>query len=129
MEIVVLIQVGSAIGALPTIGLVLLTAFLGLALLRQQGLSTLFRAQEKVRAGGIPVTELVEGVFLAVGGALLLTPGFVTDAIGLACLLPGSRQLVIGWGVKSVMPYVKTQRESAPNSRREPIEGDFKREE
>ncbi|MFS1523814.1 FxsA family protein [Microbulbifer sp. 2304DJ12-6] len=96
LEMWVLITVGREIGALPTIGLVLLTAVVGLALLRRQGLSTLMRAQEKVRSGDIPVREMVEGVFLAVGGALLLTPGFITDALGFACLVPGLRQLLLG---------------------------------
>ena len=99
-EIVVLIQVGGAIGAMPTIGLVLLTAFIGAGLLRQQGSSALLRAREKMAQGGIPAHEMVEGLFLAVGGALLLTPGFITDAIGFSCLLPGIRNHIIRWGSK-----------------------------
>lgn len=94
VEMIILIKVGGMIGALPTIGLVLLTATIGVGLLRQQGLSTLTRAQDKMRTGQLPASEMVEGLFLAVGGALLLTPGFVTDAIGFACLIPGIRQLL-----------------------------------
>src|SRR5690606_19661020 len=91
VEMWVLIKVGGVIGALPTIGLVLLTAVIGLALLRMQGFATLLRARQKMEEGQLPAKELVEGIFLAVGGALLLTPGFVTDALGFACLLPGTR--------------------------------------
>ncbi|SDJ80884.1 FxsA family protein [Microbulbifer yueqingensis] len=96
IEMWLLITVGREIGALPTIGLVLLTAVVGLALLRRQGLSTVMRAQQKMQTGELPAREMVEGIFLAVGGALLLTPGFFTDALGFACLIPGLRQLVLG---------------------------------
>ena len=95
LEMWVLIQVGNRIGAFYTIGLVLLTALIGINLLRQQGLSTLWRAQQRMNSGQIPVLEMVEGLLLAVGGALLLTPGFVTDGIGFVCLLPGLRQLIV----------------------------------
>ncbi|WP_078085280.1 FxsA family protein [Microbulbifer mangrovi] len=96
LEMWVLISVGGWIGALPTIALVLLTAMIGLALLRRQGISTVMRAQQKMQAGEMPAREMAEGIFLAVGGALLLTPGFITDAVGFACLIPGVRQLIIG---------------------------------
>ncbi|MGH1469588.1 MAG: FxsA family protein [Cellvibrionaceae bacterium] len=95
-EMWVLIQVGVRIGALSTIGLVLLTAVVGLALLRQQGLSTLLRANQRMQAGQLPAQEMGEGIFLAVGGALLLTPGFITDAFGFACLIPGVRKILLG---------------------------------
>jgi UPF0716 protein FxsA len=95
IEMWVLIEVGSKIGALPTIGLVLLTACIGLALLRRQGAGALARAQTKLRAQQMPVREMADGLFFAVGGALLLTPGFVTDAIGFACLTPGIRTLLM----------------------------------
>ena len=92
IEIYFLIQVGEVIGALPTILLVVLTAVLGAFLLRQQGLSTLARFQQSVGKGEVPATALLEGVMLLIGGVLLMTPGFFTDAIGFACLLPFSRQ-------------------------------------
>ena len=80
IEMWILIEVGGWIGALPTIGLVVLTATLGLSLLKHQGLSTLMSARRKMDEGSIPASELVSGVMIGVGGALLLTPGFVTDA-------------------------------------------------
>ena len=95
VEMWILIEVGGWIGALPTIGLVVLTAMIGLSLLKQQGLSTLLRARRKMDEGAIPASELVSGVMIAVGGALLLTPGFVTDALGFALLIPQTRQWLL----------------------------------
>ncbi|MEM8501293.1 MAG: FxsA family protein [Pseudomonadota bacterium] len=92
LEMWLLITIGQLIGALPTIGLVLLTAIIGVNLLRAQGLSTLTRAQERMASGAIPAQEMAEGMALAVGGALLLTPGFATDAFGFACLIPITRK-------------------------------------
>ena len=70
VEMWILIEVGGWIGALPTIGLVVLTATIGLSLLKQQGLSTLMRARRKMDEGAIPASELASGVMIAVGGAL-----------------------------------------------------------
>ena len=92
IEITVLINVGEAIGAWNTVGLVLLSAFVGVNMLRYQGVSTLARAQQRANQGEIPGQEMVEGIVLAVGGALLITPGFVTDIIGFSCLLPFTRK-------------------------------------
>lgn len=94
IEIFFLIKIGEVIGVFPTIILVILTAVIGAGLLRQQGLSTLARFQQNLLTGKIPTQEIVEGILLAVGGALLMTPGFVTDSIGFLCLLPVSRKLI-----------------------------------
>jgi UPF0716 protein FxsA len=91
IEITVLIQVGQMIGVWWTIALVMLTAFIGINMLRAQGMATLNRANWRMQSGQIPAQEMVEGIFLAIGGALLLTPGFVTDAFGFMCLLPFTR--------------------------------------
>lgn len=101
LEMWVLIEVGSVIGALPTVGMVLLTAVIGAALLKQQGLSTLTRAQARLDSGQVPATEILEGLMLAVGGALLLTPGFITDAIGFCCLLPFTRRALAAQVLRS----------------------------
>jgi UPF0716 protein FxsA len=100
IEMFILIRVGSMIGALPTIALVVLTATVGVWLLKREGLATLARLQGKMANGEIPGKELLEGVMLIIGGALLLTPGFVTDAIGFVCLLPGLRQPLAVWLLK-----------------------------
>ena len=91
VEIVLLINVGQAIGGWYTVGLVLLSAFIGVNMLRQQGLSTLMRARSRMDGGEIPAQEMIEGLILAVGGALLITPGFVTDFFGFCCLIPAVR--------------------------------------
>jgi UPF0716 protein FxsA len=98
IEIYLFIQVGGSIGVWPTIGLVILTAFIGTALLRQQGMATLARAQSELDQQKLPVRELFDGVCLLVGGLLLLTPGFLTDALGFALLIPPLR-FVLGRGV------------------------------
>lgn len=85
------------IGAIPTVGLVVLTATIGVWLLKREGLATLTRLQQKMAQGELPGRELLEGVMLIIGGALLLTPGFVTDAIGFVCLIPWLRQPVATW--------------------------------
>ncbi|HBS41581.1 MAG TPA: exlusion protein FxsA, partial [Oceanospirillales bacterium] len=91
IEITVLIKVGGFLGLFPTIGLILLTAMIGVTLLRVQGLSTLMRASESMQRGGLPAKEMAEGFLLALAGALLLTPGFVTDTFGFLLLTPGIR--------------------------------------
>ena len=99
-ELAVLIQVGSVIGVLNTVGLVFLTAVIGAWLLRQQGLATLLRANERLNSGELPAKEVAEGLILAVGGAMLLTPGFITDTFGFLCLLPGLRHWLASQALK-----------------------------
>jgi len=99
-ELAVLIQVGSVIGVMNTIGLVLLTAVVGAWLLRQQGLATLLRANERLNSGELPAKEVAEGLILAVGGAMLLTPGFITDTFGFLCLIPGTRHWLAAQALK-----------------------------
>ena len=95
IEIFLLIEVGSRIGALWTVMLVISTAVIGVNLLRYQGLSTLSRAQKSMSQGTMPAMEMMEGLCLAVGGALLITPGFLTDTIGFICLIPAARRALI----------------------------------
>lgn len=95
VEIYLLIQVGSVIGALPTILLVVATAVIGAYLLRQQGMSTLARFQKNMATGVMPAREMLEGVLLLIGGALLMTPGFFTDAMGFMCLIPFTRRFLV----------------------------------
>lgn len=97
IEIAVFIEVGGLIGLWPTIGVVILTAVIGTALLRQQGISILFRIQENLQANKLPVRELFDGVCLVLAGAFLLTPGFVTDSVGFALFIPPVRQTIAGW--------------------------------
>lgn len=94
-EIYLLIEVGSVVGAIPTVALVVLTAVIGAALMRAQGLATVFRARTAMAKGEVPALEMLEGAVILVAGALLLTPGFITDAAGFVCLVPSLRQRLI----------------------------------
>ncbi|WP_404361752.1 FxsA family protein [Marinobacter sp.] len=109
VEMVILIKVGGMIGALNTVALVLLTAVIGAALLRQQGLATLLRANQRLSGGELPAREVAEGLILAIGGALLLTPGFVTDTVGFLCLVPGSRHWLAGQLLKRMVVSSQAQ--------------------
>ncbi len=95
VEIYLLVQVGSMIGAMPTVLLVVGTALVGVTLLRAQGLSTWMEAQRSLASGEIPAFQLLEGAALLVSGALLLTPGFVTDFIGFLGLIPSTRKILV----------------------------------
>ncbi|UTF60031.1 FxsA family protein [Gilvimarinus sp. DA14] len=101
IEIALFIQVGDEIGVLATVGLIILTAVIGVALLRWQGVATLLRARSRMASGELPAREMIEGVMLAIAGAFLLTPGFFTDTLGFLLLIPMSRRWIIHtWGDK-----------------------------
>ena len=91
VEIYLLIQVGQVIGALWTVFLVVLTAVIGVWLLKIQGMSMLQRAQDKMHTGQMPAEEMLEGIGLVLAGAFLLTPGFFTDSLGFLLLFPPAR--------------------------------------
>ncbi len=93
-ELYVIIQVGQAIGVLPTIGLLLLDSVLGLVLVRTQGRSAWRRFAATVNAGRPPAREALDGALVLLGGALLLAPGFLTDLLAVLLLLPATRALV-----------------------------------
>lgn len=112
LEIWVLLKVGAVIGAGATILLVIATAIAGTLLLKQQGFAILGEYQKALMQGRIPAGELVEGAALVFGGALLLTPGFITDSIGFLCLLPFTRRPLIRALVRRFGQYV-TQRSGA----------------
>ena len=95
IEIAILIEIGKVVGATYTIMLVIGTAALGAALLRQQGLSTIKKVQRNMNQGSLPAIELIEGLMLLVAGALLLTPGFFTDIFGFLALIPTLRRRIV----------------------------------
>ncbi|WP_281647563.1 FxsA family protein [Parendozoicomonas sp. Alg238-R29] len=94
-ELMILIKVGGLIGVLPTIALIFFTASAGLFLLRQEGFSTLMRAQQKMSSGEVPAMEMMEGLVIAFCGALLLAPGFISDTVALCGLIPPIRRKLI----------------------------------
>ncbi|GAA6211556.1 membrane protein FxsA [Hyphomicrobiales bacterium 4NK60-0047b] len=92
LEIIGFMQIGSLIGLWPTLGVVILTAIAGSMLLRHQGMAVLFRTQSMIQEGKIPVDEMIDGICLAIAGALLLTPGFFTDIFGFLLFIPPFRR-------------------------------------
>ena len=103
VEIYFLIKVGSWIGALTTVALVVMTAVIGASLARYQGLVTLQRVQATLARGEAPDIEMLEGGILFIGAVLLLTPGFVTDFAGFACLVPPLRRSIALWALEHVI--------------------------
>jgi UPF0716 protein FxsA len=95
-EIYVIIKVGEAIGVLPTIALLILDSFLGAALLRSQGRAAWARFNDALARGRIPAREVFDGAMVILGGAFLITPGFITDVIGILLLVPPSRAFFRG---------------------------------
>ena len=90
-ELYVLIKVGQVVGALPTVALLVLVSVAGAWLVKREGLGVARRAREQMAVGMVPGRELVDGVLILFAGALLLTPGFLTDLLGIALLVPPVR--------------------------------------
>jgi len=103
IEITVLIQVGGLIGAWPTIAIVIISAWLGAKYIRHQGLATMQSVQTKMAQGEMPSGEIVTGFMLLVAGILLVTPGFITDVLGLLLLIPNARQVL----ARAVQKHIK----------------------
>lgn len=92
-ELLLILEVGERLGLLPTLGLILFTALAGVTMARAEGLAVVQRIQQALREGRMPAGELVDGMLILMAAALLLTPGFLTDALGLLVLFPLSRPL------------------------------------
>ena len=112
IEITVLISVGEQIGGWNTVAIVVITALAGSYLVRQQGLSTLLHAQQKMQTGNIPGQELAEGLLLVIAGVLLVTPGFITDGLGFLLCLPMTRPMIAKSLLKQLSVQVVNQSQS-----------------
>lgn len=127
IEIIGFIQIGGLIGVWATIGIVILTAIIGSVLLRHQGMAVMFKAQSDLRRGAVPIDSMVTGMFLAFAGALLLTPGFFTDILGLLLFLPPFREFVAEHLFKGVIaPKARQQfrdKFSEPGNENQPRSG------
>src|SRR5690348_11980861 len=104
IELFVIIQVGEAIGVLPTIALLIADSILGSMLMRSQGRTAWRRFNAALAEGRIPHREVLDGALVIFGGALLLTPGFISDILGLALLLPPTRVLVRAVVARRLLP-------------------------
>ena len=122
VEIGLFLQVGSLIGVPATLGLIILTAIAGTMLVRSQGIDVIRKIQESANRGETPVAALIQGLFVLLAGILLLTPGFATDALGFALLIPPIRAFMATKIWKFIEPNVvastqwtSTYTESRPN--------------
>jgi len=128
VEIYLLLQIGGIVGVFPTIALVVLTAIIGAGLLRQQGLATWQRFQDNLAKGTLPAYEMVEGPILLVGGALLLTPGFFTDIIGFACLIPPVRKKIAQYIIEKRLVQAGVPPNQQSKAQPDVIEGEFRKD-
>lgn len=96
-ELYLLITVGSYIGALTTIAIVILTGVLGAYLARMEGLATMMRVQQNLNQGVMPAEELMDAFIILAAGVVLLTPGFITDIAGILLLIPATRNAFKRW--------------------------------
>ncbi len=94
VELAILIKIGTLIGTLNTIAIVVFTALLGAYLVRREGLSVAYRLQRNLQQGIFPAEELIDGALILVSGALLLTPGVLTDIAGFTMVLAPSRRVI-----------------------------------
>lgn len=125
IEIFVFIQVGGEIGALNTIIITIVSAVIGVALIRVQGLGVLMRARTALDKRESPVTEIFEGFFLAIAGLFLLIPGFVTDTIGLLLLIPPLRRTLAGYMARNSKVAATGFQGGNPQPRDTVIDGDY----
>ncbi len=128
-EIYLLLQVGSMIGALPTIFLVVFTAALGAWLLRLQGFATFRRFQENLAQGVIPAYEMIEGPIILLGGLLLLTPGFITDILGFICLIPPLRKKLAQYVIENRLIQAGGPFQQEKTAEKNILEGEFHKDE
>lgn len=103
LEIAIFIQAGEIVGLWPTLAGIVATAIIGGALIRAQGLATIARARQSLDRGQAPVHEVFTGICLLLAGALLLTPGFLTDSIGFLLLIPPFRRVLGAWLLNALM--------------------------
>ena len=97
VELFLFMKIGSKIGIVPTFGIILVTGILGAWLTKFQGMRTLARYQQAMAEGRLPHEEVMDGLMILLAGAVLLTPGFLTDAVGFSLLIPGVRAVVRKW--------------------------------
>jgi UPF0716 protein FxsA len=128
IEITVIIKVGGLLGMWPTVALIVLTAAAGTALVRAQGFQILARAQDSLDRGQFPAEELFDGLNLLVAGILLLTPGFVTDALGIVLLVPPIRRKIAIWAWQRMLRAGNIHMSAhwqGPGGQGDIIEGEF----
>ncbi|MBT4485360.1 MAG: FxsA family protein [Candidatus Latescibacteria bacterium] len=94
VELFLLIEIGSQIGTISTLTIIVLTGILGAFLARRQGIGVLIQIRTEIANGRLPATQLADGIIILLAGAVLITPGVLTDALGFLCLIPASRKII-----------------------------------
>jgi UPF0716 protein FxsA len=97
LELALLFKLHGAVGFVPTVLLVLFTGVAGAALVRRQGINMLFKIQQEMANGNLPAPQMIDGVMILIAGALLITPGLITDFVGFALLIPFVRERIRFW--------------------------------
>ena len=126
VEIGVLIQVGGIIGVVPTLAIIVITAFTGAYMVRSQGLATARSAQATLSRGQVPLAEVFDGVCLFASGLLLITPGFVTDAVGGVLLVPWLRLWLRGVLVRRLLDTGSGPDDGGGDWKSRVIDGEFR---
>lgn len=125
IEILVFVQVGSEIGALNTVIITIVTALIGVFLIRIQGLGVLMRARAALDRQETPVNEIFEGIFLALAGLFLIIPGFVTDTVGFLLLIPPLRRALAAYMAQHSNFVAANVRQSRRNGGGTVIDGEY----
>jgi len=107
VELALLFELHGSVGFMPTVLLVLLTGLAGATLVRRQGLATLLKIQQEMARGNVPAPQMMDGVMILVAGALLVTPGLITDGAGFALLVPFLREKIRDWLRKKIEAKVR----------------------
>jgi UPF0716 protein FxsA len=129
LELALLIKVGQSIGFWSTVAVIVLTAALGIAVMQSHGLKTMQRAQASLAEGKPPVESVVDGTFVMFAGLLLISPGLITDLLGLLLLVPPVRRLISGWSMGRLLASGKVQTWTYSSSTRTTPDGQSTRQE
>jgi UPF0716 protein FxsA len=115
LELFVLVKVGMSIGFLPTFLLVVGGSMLGIFVVRVAGLATAMSARQSLARGELPAQQMLDGLMMTIGGGLLVLPGFISDVLGLLCLMPFTRRLIVGKVRRRAEAQAARQRAFAEN--------------
>jgi UPF0716 protein FxsA len=125
IEIALLVRVVGLIGFVPTLGLLLIAGFAGMAIIRRQGMTALLRAQQNLARGELPTRDIVDSGIVVLGGVLLIVPGVLSDLMALPCLIPTLRNRL---AVRLIVKLCGVEGPGSHPSRDSVIEGEFRRE-
>ncbi|MCH1419546.1 MAG: FxsA family protein [Akkermansiaceae bacterium] len=114
-ELYLFIKIGSRLGLGPTLAIIIVTAVLGASLTKSQGRRAIEKFQAATTAGRMPAKEAIDGLMILLAGAVLITPGFLTDTVGFLLLLPSFRAIVAGYAGKRLKGKIQVVTPGMPN--------------